>query len=293
MKAFSSVHPIVLMVYFLSVLIITMFIINPIIEIIALSGSILFCVMLTSRKEKREDLKFYLPLMFLITITNPLFSHNGQTPLFFMNGNAVTLEAIVYGVAIAVMVVAVMLWCKSYSHTMTSDKFIYLFGHIIPKLSLVLSMALRYVPMLKRQSHKVNRAQKAMGLYTSKSYFDRVRSALRVFSVLIGWSLENAVETGKSMKARGYGLKGRTNYSNFQFKKSDAILLVVNIVLLILTVVGVASGRLDFAYYPKITQLQFSIVAITSYLSFALLAYLPFFIEVEEVVRWKYYRSKI
>lgn len=293
MKAFSSVHPIVLMLYFLSVLAITMFITNPIIELFALSGSIFFCIMLTGRKEKREDLKFYLPLMFLITITNPLFSHNGQTPLFFMNGNAVTLEAIVYGVAIAVMVVAVMLWCKSYSHIMTSDKFIYLFGSVIPKMSLVLSMALRYIPMLKRQSHKVNRGQKAMGLYTSKSYSDRVRSALRVFSVLIGWSLENAVETGKYMKARGYGLKGRTNYSNFQFKKSDAILLGVNIVLLILTVTGIISGKLDFAYYPEITQLQFSVIAMISYVNFAILAYLPFFIEVGEVVRWKYYRSKI
>lgn len=293
MKAFSSVHPIILMVYFLSVLAITMFITNPIIELLTLSGSILFCIMLTDRKEKREDLKFYLPLMFLITITNPLFSHNGQTPLFFMNGNAVTLEAIIYGVAIAVMVVAVMLWCKSYSHIMTSDKFIYLFGRVIPKLSLVMSMALRYIPMLKRQSHKVNRAQKAMGLYTSKSYADRIRSALRVFSVLIGWSLENAVETGKSMKARGYGLKGRTNYSNFQFKKSDAVLLGVNIVLMILTVIGIVSEKLDFAYYPKITQLQFSVIAMISYVSFAILAYMPFFIEVEEVVRWKYYRSKI
>ncbi|MEE0857995.1 MAG: energy-coupling factor transporter transmembrane component T [Acutalibacteraceae bacterium] len=293
MKAFSNVHPIILMVYFVSVLSITMFITNPLIELLALSGSIFFCVILTGRKERREDLKFYLPLLILITITNPLFSHNGQTPLFFMNGNAVTLEAIIYGVAIAVMVIAVMLWCKSYSHIMTSDKFVYLFGRVIPKLSLVLSMALRYIPMLKRQSLKVNRAQKAMGLYTSKSYVDRVCSVLRVFSVLVGWSLENAVETGKSMKARGYGLKGRTNYSNFKFKKSDGLLLGVNIALLFITVIGIISGELDFTYYPKISQLQFGVMAVISYISFAILAYLPFFIEVEEEIRWKFYRSKI
>lgn len=293
MKAFSNVHPIVLMVYFVFVLSITMFITNPLIELLALSGSIFFCVILTGRKERREDLKFYLPLLILITITNPLFSHNGQTPLFFMNGNAVTLEAIVYGVAIAVMVIAVMLWCKSYSHIMTSDKFVYLFARAIPKLSLVLSMALRYIPMLKRQSHKVNRTQKAMGLYTSKSYADRVRSVLRVFSVLIGWSLENAVETGKSMKARGYGLKGRTNYSNFKFQKSDGLLLGENVILLFVTVMGIISGELDFAYYPEISQLQFGVMAVISYISFAMLAYLPFFIEVEEAIRWKFYRSKI
>lgn len=42
MKAFSNVHPIILMVYFVSVLSITMFITNPLIELLALSGSIFF-----------------------------------------------------------------------------------------------------------------------------------------------------------------------------------------------------------------------------------------------------------
>lgn len=40
---------------------------------------------------------FYVSMFLLVAVTNPLFSHNGVTPLFYLNGNPVTLEAFVYG----------------------------------------------------------------------------------------------------------------------------------------------------------------------------------------------------
>lgn len=204
MKAFANYHPAVLLLYFLSVLLVGMFVTNPVLQLTMLLGAVLFCLMLPHRS---GGAGFYVPMFLLVAVTNPLFSHNGVTPLFYLNGNPVTLEAFVYGAAIAVMVVGVMLWCACYSAVMTSDKFLCLFGRVIPKLALVLSMALRFIPMFKRQMHKVNRAQKAMGLYGSKSLVDKGRSALRVFLTMISWSLENAIDTAASMKARGYGCR--------------------------------------------------------------------------------------
>lgn len=293
MSAFSRLHPSVSLIYFAAVLSVGMFVTNPIIELLSFAGSVLLCAMLTGAKEKKSDLVFYLPLMFLVAITNPLFSHNGITPLFIMNGNPVTLEAIVYGCYMAVMIASVMLWFKAYGFIMTSDKFVYLFGRILPQLSLVFSMALRYVPMLKRQAKKVSRAQKAMGLYASESFFERIRSGVRVISVLIGWSLENAVETGKAMKARGYGLKGHTNYSDFRFVKSDLIMLLVCLALWAVTLAGMAFGKLDFYYYPEITEIPTGLYSIICYAAYGCLALLPFILEAEEMIRWKYYRSKI
>lgn len=171
MKAFSSMHPFVLMIYFVSVLITAMFINNPIIQLSALLGGIAFCGMLTTAKQKLSDIAFYIPLFILISITNPLFSHNGETPLFFMNGNAVTLEAIAYGVFIAVMVIGVMLWCKCYSIIMTSDRFLYLFGRVLPKPAIVMSTALRYIPMLKRQSEKSEKGTKGYGILHLRKLF--------------------------------------------------------------------------------------------------------------------------
>ena len=99
----------------------------------ALCGAILFSAALSRRRERLSDIAFYIPLFLLVTVTNPLFSHNGQTPLFFLNGNAVTLEALFYGVGLAVAVCGVMLWCKCFGKIMTADKTLYLFGKTLRK----------------------------------------------------------------------------------------------------------------------------------------------------------------
>lgn len=293
MKAFGNYHPFVLLFYFLSVLLAAAFASNPILQISAFVGGILFCAAVTKRSEAAGNIGFYIPMFFMVAITNPLFSHNGATPLFFLNGNPVTLEAFVYGAAIAVMVIGVMLWCKCYSEIMTADKFLYLFGRAVPKLSLVLSMALRFIPMYKRQAHRVSRAQKAMGLYSSKSFTDKLKSYARVFMSMVSWSLENSIETSASMKARGYGLKGRTNFALFRFRANDGALLGISVFLLSVTIFGAAAGEAEFYYYPRISELNFSPLAAAVYLSFGVLSLLPFIIEVKEALRWKYYISKI
>lgn len=293
MKAFGNYHPFVLFAYFVSVLLIAMFVSNPVLQALALLGGILFCVTLGRRSAIVGNIGFYVPLFLMVAITNPIFSHNGVTPLFFLNGNPVTLEAFIYGIAIAVMVIGVMMWCKCYSEIMTSDKFFYLFGKAIPKLSLILSMALRFIPMFKRQMHKVSRAQKAMGLYSSKSFMDKIKSHMRVFTAMISWSLENAMETSASMKARGYGIKDRTNFSLFRFYVGDAVLLAVCIFLLGITVTGTAMGETVFYYYPRISELNLSPYAMIVYAAFGILSFLPFIIEVKEALTWKYYISKI
>lgn len=293
MKAFGNYHPFVLLIYFLSVLLVAMFVSNPVLQTEALAGGILFCIMIQRKRETVGNLGFYVPLFLMIAITNPLFSHNGVTPLFFLNGNPVTLEAFVYGIAIAVMLIGVILWCKCYSEIMTSDKFLYLFGKVIPKLSLVLSMALRFIPMFKRQMHRVSRAQKAMGLYSSKSFTDKIRSHMRVFMAMIAWSLENSIETSASMKARGYGLKRRTNFSLFHFYSEDAVLLATCVLMLGITVSGAAMNETVFYYYPRISGLNLSVYAITVYTAFGILSFIPFITEVKEALVWKYYISKI
>ena len=293
MKAFGNYHPGVLMTYFLSVLLIAMFVQNPILQSLALLGGILFCLVIQRKSAIAGNIGFYVPLFLIVAITNPIFSHNGVTPLFFLNGNPVTLEAFIYGIAIAITVIGVMIWCKCYSEIMTSDKFLYLFGKPIPKLSLILSMALRFIPMFKRQMHKVSRAQKAMGLYSSKSFTDKIKSYMLTFMAMISWSLENSMETSASMKARGYGIKGRTNFSMFRFYADDAVLLAICAFLLGITIAGTAMGETAFYYYPRISELNLSPYAITVYAAFGILSFLPFIIEVKEAFKWKYYISKI
>lgn len=293
MKSFGSYNPITLFCYFLSVILLSAFLQNPVMTVSALFGAMLFSAMLSRRREILSDIAFYIPLFLLVTVTNPLFSHNGETPLFFLNGNAVTLEAVFYGVGLAVAVVGVMLWCKSFGKIMTADKTLYLFGKTLPKLSIVISCAMRFIPLFKRRLKKVSRTQKAMGLYSSKGIVDRIRGALRVFLSMIAWSLESSMQTASAMKARGSGLSGRTHFSLFRFYPRDGILLAVSLFLVGFSVLGSALGVVDFFYYPKVTAVPLSPLSVLVYIAFAALSLVPFAVEVKEAIVWKYSISKI
>ncbi len=292
MKAFDEIDPVAAAVYFVSVMLVGMFISAPMIQLFSLLGAAAFCL-IGGRGEIKSDLGFYIPMFIMIALINPLFSHNGVTPLFFLNGNPVTLEAVIYGIVLAVMMTGILLWCRNFTKVMTSDKLLYIMGRAVPALSLTVSMALRFVPMFKRQMKKVSAAQKGMGLYSSKSYTDRIRGALRVFAAMVSWSLENAMETSCAMKARGYGLKGRTNFAIFRFTLRDCIFTVTTLLLLAAVIGGYALGYIDFYYYPRISAADINAGSAAVYVSFAVMAFLPFMIEVKEALKWKYFVSKI
>ena len=293
MRAYEHINPAVLTTHFFTVLLIVMFTFHPVIELIALTGGILFCVVINRKYSLKTNLKYYILIFIFVTITNPLFSSNGETVLLSIGFFNVTLESLLYGAGLATTIITVMLWCQLYSFIMASEKTAYLFRGAAPKLSLVLSMSLRYIPLIKRQWETVFRTQKSMGMYSSESRIAKLRSLLRCFSILIGWSLENATETVRSMKARGFGCKKRTSYSDFHFRSSDIVLLTVYILLFAVTVFSSFSGLYDFAYYPKISGFNTTSSAIFSYAFFGILVLMPFFIELEETVRWNYCKLKI
>ena len=222
-----------------------------------------------------------------------MFVHKGETILFFLNDNPVTKEAIVYGAFASMMIMSVFYLCRCYTEIMTSDKFIYLFGRVIPKLSLVLSMILAFIPKLKRKYKEIDEAQKALGIYATESYVDKIRSKMRVLSILLTNSLETSVDTADSMRARGYGLKGRTSYAIYRFTVADFAYLMFSIIFGVATVVLIMLGTSEFYYYPTISVIKGTPTVYILYSSLVLLAGSSIFMEVKENFLWRYLKSKI
>lgn len=292
MRAFEDYNPIVTAVYIGVAAGIAMFCQNPILLALSLLGAVLYFELRRERATKGAHL-WSLLLFLAMTLINPLTSHNGVTVLFVLNDNPITAEATAFGVASATMVVAVLYWFRSFTRMMTSDRLLYLFGLLSPKLAVTLSMAIRYVPMLGRQARRIERTQTALGLYKEDNVIDRVRGGLRVFSVLVTWALEGGIVTADSMAARGYGIGRRTHFSDFSFRKDDACLLLVILSLGGACITAMALGALDVAFYPRIVWADFGGIALMGYLSYAIVVFLPTFLEMEERIRWKCLRSKI
>ena len=291
MRYFDRFNPIGIIIFFAGAIGIPMFSGNPIINIISLCGALLLFFTLDMQR-RRQTVIFYLILLPVLTLINPVFSHNGVTVLFVMNNNPVTLEAILYGLSTAVMIISVLCWFRSLGEILTCDRVLYLFGKISPKLSLVLSMSLRYIPLFIRQAGKIKNARKAMGLYKFDNIPDRIRSDLRIFDILITWALENGIITAKSMESRGYGGR-RTFHSVYGFKCMDLIACISILALAGVTVAAGAKGLLDFTFYPEISAGNAGVFGILAYVAYSMIVLMPTVFCLEERIRWNLSESKI
>ena len=285
---FSGYHPLINMLYFVQVIVYSMLFQHPVCLCISFLCSFSYAVSLNGKKQIRFGLTFMLPLLILAALFNPAFSHQGTTILAYLpSGNPLTLESIVYGLAAALMMITVISWFSCYNAVMTSDKFVYLFGRIIPALSLVISMTLRFVPRFQVQIKVITNAQRCVGRDVSKGgVLKRAKHGIKILSIMVTWALENAIETADSMKGRGYGLPGRTAFSIFRFDKRDRTALLFLLICGAYIISGAVLGGLKFLYYPTIwtswTPYSFSLFAV-----YMALCAMPLYINRREDVIWK------
>ena len=130
-------------------------------------------------------------------------------------------------------------------------------------------------------------------IYASKSYVDKIRIKFRVLSILITLSLENSVETADSMRARGYGLKGRSSYSVFKWTVSDTVFLTAALFAAGIVLALVAAGFSGFYYYPVMSVPGFRVADVILYSALAVLTFAAAILEIKENILWRYLRSKI
>ena len=295
MKEFKTYHPIVNFIYFLFVIGFSCFFMHPLCLGISLVCSFTYSVMLKGKKAIKTNLIYMLPVIIITSLINPAFNHEGMTILGYLpDGNPLTLESVVYGICAAIMIANVICYFSCYNEIMTSDKFIYLFGKVIPSLSLIISMTLRFVPKFSQHLKTVRNAQKCMGRDLSEgNIIKRIKNGLKILSIMTTWSLENAIETSDSMKARGYGIPGRSAYSIFSFDKRDAMALLCILIFAIYTLSGYLAGAMSFSFFPILKMSDISVFEISVYLSYFMLCITPVIIEIWEVRRWNVSKSKI
>lgn len=293
--AFSSFHPAVNLLFFLTVFIFCAACSHPVCTVISFASAAVYYIYLKGSKATAFLLKGMLPLFLLTVIINPVFSHEGKTFLYLLpNGNYLTLESILYGISGGITIITVIIWFAVFSTVFTTDKFVYLFGKILPALSLLLSVTLRFVPRFKRQLETVKETQKAFGIDTENgTVLRRIKNALKCFSAVITLSLENSVQVSDSMKGRGWGLKGRTSYSNFTFESRDKTAFCFILFCDFALAAALLSGALFWRFYPDIRGTLTPPLTIFCYVLYALFCFMPVYFNKKEDLLWKRLASKI
>ena len=301
--AFSRCHPILNVFYFAVVLGCTMSVQHPVFLAISFTGACAYAMWLLGWREAlKRNVMYTLPLLIIIAVLNTLFNHYGVTPLFYLarSGNWVTLEAFVYGIVLGCVLFIVIGWFSCFNKVMTSDKYVYLLGRLLPAASLLLSMALRFVPRFTAQMKIIRNGQKCVGMDVSNAKFiKKAQYGLNMLSILVTWALENAIDTADSMKSRGYGLPGRSAFSIYRFDKRDVKMLCVLLAFFCLTIFGCTQGVTFAQYNPRILIAGVVIqgkaapvecgmgVAFLTFLSFGIFCFIPLILGIVEEVSMK------
>ncbi|MGI6722448.1 MAG: energy-coupling factor transporter transmembrane component T [Anaerovoracaceae bacterium] len=273
-------HPLVVFIYFAMVIIASVVLFHPLASAVSLAAALLYGIWLKGMKAVKY---FILPLAVaaVTLLVNTLFVHQGITVIAYMGENPITREAVIYGLCAGLMTGSMLMWFYCAGCIMTSDKFIYIFGRIMPAASLMFSMTMRFVPRFAGQAGKISAARRAMGCSDGR----KTASGLKTVSVMATWALENSIDTADSMKARGYGRRGRSRYAIFRWEPRDILLLVI---CTCLTVCALASN-IRIVCYPMV-RLSGSAAGLPA---FAVLCLIPLAMNVWEGMRWKYLQSKI
>lgn len=290
--AFSGFHPVVNFLFFVAALGLTMFIQQPVYLLISLISGCAYLLYLQGKKGFFRQAGCLVPILVMMAIMNPVFNHEGVTILWYLpNDNPITLEAICFGLASAVMMGASIVWFNCCNTVFTSDKIIYLFGRVIPALSLLISMTLRFVPRFKNFLQSVMRTQQAM--HKPENTKEKLQQALAAFSATVSWAMEQSIVSADSMKSRGYGVQGRTAFSIYIFEKRDGITIALLVLLCAGAVMPHMVGLMGWTYYPSLSGELLGPVQIIAYLCYVGMCNLPLIINLMEDRKWNALRSKI
>jgi energy-coupling factor transport system permease protein len=266
----------------------SMIFLHPILMMISFTAAFTYSIYLNGKGAIKFNLVFVLPMMLVAAIVNPLFNHSGMTILYYFRDNPITLESIVYGIATGFMFGSVIIWFSCYNAVITSDKFIYIFGKIIPTMSLVFAMVLRFIPKFKAQIIIVSNGQKCIGRdITNGTLLQRTRHGIKIVSIMITWALENGIDTADSMRARGYGLPGRTSFSIFRFDSRDKMIGFVGSILLVAVIIAVIKGENAIQFFPYIKMSGTSASAGLGYLAYSILCFGPLLIDWVDQLKWR------
>lgn len=302
---FSTYHPIVNLTYYILVIGVTVFALSPWFLVATFVLAWCYSILIKGTSAIKLNILFVFWIIVVMAFINVIFTHNGDTVFFYLNGNRITAEALIFGLSSAVMLSSVIIWFTSFNVIMTAEKLIFIFGRAAPVLGLTLSMIFRYIPLLKNRYEEIHMGQQCLRRDASEDaamedhqdggkkagrkepLLSRIRHAGKNVSVLISWSLESSIENADSMEARGYGLKGRTSFHLYRFAMRDTMMEIWLLLLGAICIAGSAMDKTDAVFYPVYVVQPLDDMTVLKLVAFVLLLATPLILDINGEIRWK------
>ena len=194
----------------------------------------------------RNLLRGMKPLIFIICFTGilNLFYTRGGTTLFewwiFTVTTAGIKRAVLMVIRIMMLICGTLLLTYTTSPMALTDGFEILFGPLkkirvpIHEMSMMMSMALRFIPTLIEETDKIMSAQRARGAdFDTGRLLERAKAMLPLLVPLFVSAFRRADELAVAMESRCYhGGEGRTRMKQLRLVRRDYLALLAGAVLL-------------------------------------------------------------
>ena len=283
---FEKCHPAVNFIYFATVIAGMIAFQHPVFLLISFVCAFIYSI----KRNGWRALVFnavLLPFIAAYAFYYSSYNHFGVTVLQQnMIGNNITLESLVYGFVLGFVVAGVMIWFSCVYSVFTTDKVVYLFGKVSPKLSLFWAIILRIVPRIKKEAKKINTAQRGIGRGANQgNLFQRLRNSIRILSMLITWTIDSLTVASESMRSRGSTLRGRKAFSIYRFDNRDRAYVIGVFASLTVILMAVMLKQTDILYDPRIIITPITSMSYLFYIGYAVFCLMPLGLEL-----WTEYR---
>ena len=235
--------------------IISLFVVNNFVGYIVAALFLIMCIALSNVPPKFifRGMKTIFFLLFITMVFN-LFLTPGEK-IFSIWKLTITYEGVKMAAMMAVRLVFLITGSSLMTLTTTPNNLtdglekllrpLKLFKVPVHEISMMMSIALRFIPILMEETDKIMKAQMARGAdFESGSLINRAKSLVPLLVPLFISAFRRANDLAMAMEARCYrGGDGRTKMKPLIYKKQDRLAYLVIILYLVIAIIF---GRIIF-----------------------------------------------
>jgi energy-coupling factor transport system permease protein len=220
-------------------------------------------------KEWTSFMKLAVFICLAIIVINVLVSYKGEHVLAeapfsipVMGTPTITLEAIIFGVAMSIRLMAIISAFAILTLTINPDDLmVSLIRMKLPyKSVLVTALSTRFVPTLFDDVERITDVQRSRGLELDSGRLpQRIKRSMSVIIPLLSNSLDRTVQVAEAMESRAFGSSTkRTYYKDIHMSLIDIVTLMFAFVPCALGILMLVLGYGDYQYYPSLSSFNLS-----------------------------------
>ena len=132
------------------------------------------------------------------------------------------MESLLYGAHNLLLIAALLMVFPSLNVLLDSERILFLFSRLMQTSALILSMSMRFVPLLTRRARELRQLHRQDG----EGLPARLSHAGKLLGALLDWTMEEGMQSSRTLRARGYGAQSRSFYGKVQVKLKESWIIL-------------------------------------------------------------------